>query len=137
MATHRNHRPWLAALLAIVQPGLGHIYLREWIRALTWFVLWLATVMLLVPFAYATGGSAGAIETVRAVLTALDEVPLAGQLTLLAVTSFSAFDAYWLATRNRAADNEVARCPNCGKEVDESLEFCHWCTKSLPTENAQ
>lgn len=137
MATNRNHRPWLAVLLAVVQPGLGHIYLREWIRALTWFVLWLATVMLLVPFAYANGGSAGAVETVRAILTAFDEVPLAGRLTLLAVTSFSAFDAYWLATRNRAAASEVARCPNCGKEVDESLEFCHWCTESLPNESAQ
>lgn len=134
MGTHGNNRPWLAALLGVVQPGLGHVYLREWIRALTWFGLWLVTVMLLVPFAFANGAGAGVPETFRAALTALEEVPLAGQLTLLAVTAFSAFDAYWLASRNRAAASEVAHCPNCGKDVDDSLDFCHWCTESLPND---
>lgn len=136
MSTHRNHRPWLAALLAVVQPGLGHVYLREWLRAVTWFVLWLATVLLVVPFAFASGGSGGVVATVGAAMTALEEAPLVARLTLLAVTSFSAFDAYWLAAGTRAQTPDVAQCPNCGKEVDDSLEFCHWCTEALPNDSA-
>lgn len=135
MPAQRNHRPWLAALLAIVQPGLGHVYLREWVRALTWFALWLATLLLVVPVSSNAG--AGVVETVGAILTAVDEAPLAGRLALLAVTAFSTFDAYWLAANAASASDVVNRCPNCGKEVDESLEFCHWCTEPLTDERAQ
>lgn len=27
---------------------------------------------------------------------------------------------------------EVIQCPNCGKQADASLDFCHWCTERFP-----
>jgi hypothetical protein len=42
-------RPWLAVVLTLVVPGLGHAYLRLWGRAVLWFVLVLGTVITLVP----------------------------------------------------------------------------------------
>ena len=30
----RGKRPWLAVVLAVLHPGLGHLYLREWLRAI-------------------------------------------------------------------------------------------------------
>lgn len=38
MSSHRSgKRLWLASALAVIYPGLGHVYLREWLRALLWF----------------------------------------------------------------------------------------------------
>lgn len=36
---HRARRPWAAALLSLLQPGLGHLYVGQPGRAVTWFVL--------------------------------------------------------------------------------------------------
>jgi hypothetical protein len=38
-------RPWLAALLAWACPGLGHVYLRRWVRGLAFTVLVLTLVV--------------------------------------------------------------------------------------------
>lgn len=27
---------------------------------------------------------------------------------------------------------ETVQCPNCGKQADASLDFCHWCTERFP-----
>lgn len=37
-------RPWLAALLAWVVPGLGHLYLRRWVRSAVFAAVVLAAV---------------------------------------------------------------------------------------------
>ena len=42
-------RPWLAAVLTVLIPGLGHLYLRLWGRALLWFVIVIGSVLVLVP----------------------------------------------------------------------------------------
>lgn len=31
-----------------------------------------------------------------------------------------------------AAGGTLDSCPNCGKDVDPELDFCHWCTADLP-----
>lgn len=116
-------RPWLAVLLAFVYPGLGHVYLREWGRALLWFGLAIGAVLLLVP-APATDAGAG----LDALLTG-QRIPLAAVLALATITGFSMLDAYRLAVGQRSADGN--RCPSCGRELDESLEFCHWCTERV------
>ncbi len=47
--TRKKKRPWLAALFAFVYPGLGHIYLRQWLRAILWFGFVILTAFLFIP----------------------------------------------------------------------------------------
>jgi predicted RNA-binding Zn-ribbon protein involved in translation (DUF1610 family) len=122
-------RPWLAALLAFVHPGLGHVYLREWARALLWFALVLTSASLLIPEAIVP--ETFSLEALR---TMSREMPVEAVLVLAGITVLSMVDAYWVASRNNQASRETetgVRCPNCGREVDETIDFCHWCTTRL------
>jgi uncharacterized paraquat-inducible protein A len=130
-----NKRPWVAAVLAVLYPGLGHVYLRKWGRAMVWFGVILTASVYLIP--------ESAIPTelsVEAFLAAGRAAPTDIMLLLTALLFVSVLDAYWLA--NRA--NEMARsavdadgtvqvedCPHCGKELDEDLAFCPWCSERL------
>lgn len=123
-------RPWLAALLAALCTGLGHLYLRRWRRALGWLTALVAAAVLFVDPAVLEALANG---------TPVD--PLS-TLPLLVVASLSVVDAYLIAQ----AQNDLMRavgsqsrvppqarmdgeqsCPNCGKELDTDLDFCHWC----------
>ena len=128
-------RPWLAALLAFAYPGLGHVYLREWARALLWFGVALMSASLLVPEAAVP--STLSVSSLEAMVQTL---PLTTTVAFGLVTGLSVVDAYWLArTANERRERPVAgdRCPNCGRDLDSDLEFCHWCTAELdePGEN--
>jgi len=122
-------RPWLAALLAVGYPGLGHLYLREWARALLWFGLTLLTASLLVPQSVVpTSLSAGSMQQ------AFDAMPIEASLGILLVGLLNVADAYWFAVRNNrqvAQADTGSRCPNCGKEIDGDIDFCHWCTTEI------
>ncbi|WP_276271182.1 DUF6677 family protein [Haloarcula litorea] len=131
MADTGRKRPWLAAALAFVYPGLGHVYLREWFRAVLWFGLVISTTTLLVGDEVTEPLDSGVtLDALRAVY---QNLPTVATVALLALTVLSMVDAYWMATReNRMADIvEGDKCPNCGKELDEDLAFCHWCTTDL------
>ena len=115
-------RPWLAAALSVVVSGLGHLYLRRWLRAVAWLGLtaWATT---LVPSAAVESAAAG---------EAVDVIALS---PLLFAGSLCALDAYLVAQRQRLQarsepneDGEATHCPNCGGELDADLGFCHWCT---------
>ncbi len=117
-------RPWLAALLSVLYPGLGHVYLRLWGRALLWFLsIVTATALLVPPEVYPSTLS------VSAAMSAAQALPLTISITILAMTLLNVLDAYLMAKRSgeEGAEDE-ATCPNCGREVDEDLEFCQWCT---------
>jgi len=123
-------RPWLAAVLGFV-PGVGHVYLREWFRATLWFGLVVSTFTLLLSEAAVaplTGGvsSGGLVAFAQA-------VPLEAWVALQAITLLSMADAFWMATRENEQTDVVegTTCPHCGMELDEDLEFCHWCTTRL------
>lgn len=130
MAETDPKRPWLAAVLALASPGLGHVYLREWFRALLWFGLILSAVRLLVPEL-----SPPDAMTVEAVMAVYQDVEFTARALAVVVGLFSLsmVDAYWMATagNERAAAAEGVACPHCGKELDEDLTFCHWCTTEL------
>ena len=116
----------------MLTPGLGHLYLREWFRAVIWFGLILSATSILVPVS--TAPTAMTVETIYQVsVSAMENAPMRNQIALFAITSLSMIDAYWMATRGnqRAATADGVRCPYCGKEIDEDLEFCHWCTTRL------
>jgi uncharacterized paraquat-inducible protein A len=126
-------RPWLAALLAVLYPGLGHVYLRKWGRALLWFLIIITSSTILIP-----SDAVPSTLSVDALLAAGRAVPLPVSLAILALTFLSMADAYWLARRTGDAPPTTTRtesgsrtCPNCGKEVDEDIDFCHWCTTEL------
>ena len=122
-------RPWLAALLAFIHPGLGHVYLREWVRALLWFGLVLTTASFLVP-----EGILPETMTLESIRQMSEALPLEAVLALATITIMSMVDAYWMANRSNQQQQEASegvRCPNCGRDVDESLDFCHWCTTKL------
>lgn len=128
----RPRSPLLAGLLSFLQPGLGHLYLRAWLRALLWFGLWVATVLFVVP----TTGGANVLDALVRTVTSIADRSLEVTLALASVTVFSTLDAYWLASRrNYYADPDEPRCPHCGNEVDADLEFCHWCTRPIEWEN--
>jgi len=124
-------RPWLAAILAFVYPGLGHVYLREWLRAVLWFGLVISTTTLLVDRAAMAPLDRGL--SLEALLAASRSVPLEASVALLAITMLSMADAFWMATRENAEAEVVegASCPHCGKELEDDLDFCHWCTTRL------
>ncbi len=131
----RRKRPWLAVLLAFVYPGLGHLYLRKWGRALLWFAMIVASTMVLIPDDAAPSGL-----SVESVIASAEAIPTGVSLLILALSLLSVLDAYWLATRvnegaRQATDDgggvQVEDCPHCGKELDEDLDFCPWCTERL------
>lgn len=124
--TRSKKRPWLAAVLAAVAPAFGHLYLRRWLRALGWLGL-TALSTLLVPDAALNALLAGEQ------FAWLDVAPL------LAVSAISVFDAYRLAVvnnyllrmRSATGDGATAVCPDCGRPVDDDLDFCQWCATPL------
>ena len=125
-----RRRALVAGVFAVVYPGLGHLYLREWLRALSWFGLALLTAALVMPAdvvaAYEVGGMAG-------LFAASQDLPIASVAALLLVRLLNVVDAVRIALvpRRRAEDPDAATCPECGGAVDPDLDFCHWCTARL------
>lgn len=122
-----TRRPLVAGLLSFLQPGLGHLYLRLWVRALLWFGLWIATVLLVVP----RSGEPATLGALADAVTGIADQPLDLMLTLVSVTVFSTIDAFWLARRATPIRSEEPQCRECGKEIDPELGFCVWCTESV------
>lgn len=123
MSENVAKRPWLAAILALVYPGLGHLYLGLWMRAFLWSGTAALTATLFVPEEAVALAREEGLATLGASLT--------GETVfmLVAVTVLAAADAYWRASKPTAPDGGDGRtCPECGKEADVDLTFCQWCT---------
>jgi hypothetical protein len=125
--TSTPKRPWLAVLLAVLGTGFGHLYLRRWMRAIGWVVVTVGVAFLFVPEAAIDGLLTGGE------FAPLDVVPL------VLVSAASTFDAYRLAVVNNyvvrlreRTTGSIAYCPECGRELDTDLAFCHWCSTRLP-----
>jgi hypothetical protein len=164
-------RPVLAAVLALVFPGLGHLSLRRWGRALLWHVTIVGGGVAL--FALYDVQPVDPFAGPAAVTAA---VPTDVTFPIVVLSVLSALDAYLVgradvaereraaaaaeAIRRRAAsaegddgtgagavppgavgsgDGEApdVTCPNCGREADADLDFCHWCTEPLPWAEAE
>lgn len=131
-----RNNPLLAALLGTVVTGLGHVYLRRWLRAVGWLVVAISASVLFVP---------------ESTMSAINSGTLSDPLSLLPVvliTAASALDAYLIARFGGRAHgstdtasgstnaDEFPACPACGKPVDPDLGFCHWCTTELEAADA-
>ena len=125
-------RAVVAAGLSLLFPGAGHAILRDWLRALLFAGLYFVTSWYFFPTdEMAAAGSVSEMMDIAA------EVDMLSQLTVLFVSLVAAFDAivraYELSPDVERADSGPT-CPECGKELDEDLEFCHWCTTRLEPE---
>ncbi|WP_418282328.1 DUF7575 domain-containing protein [Halorubrum sp. DTA98] len=165
-------RPLLAALLAFVLPGLGHVLVRRWGRALVWHgTIVGGTIALYLLY------DVEPIDPLAAPSTFATAVPLEVSLPVAVLVTLSAIDAYLIGRedetaaaraeaaeavirRRSSADDDAAwsvidesspaegavtadapagdevpsaiQCPNCGRETDAEIDFCHWCTEPLP-----
>ncbi|MFC6825782.1 DUF7575 domain-containing protein [Halopelagius fulvigenes] len=115
-------RPWLAALLATVATGLGHLYLRRWKRAFGWLAVLFAVTALFVDPSTISALRAGSTVSPSAIAP------------VLIVGGLSTVDAYLLAHAQNAisritvtSNGRFTHCPNCRRELDAELDFCHWC----------
>jgi hypothetical protein len=123
-----SNNPLLAALLGTVVTGLGHFYLRRWLRALGWLGLTVAASVLFVPESTISALSSGTLTDPFSILP------------IVLISAASVLDAYLIAKVRRQPDrfqantvgstgaDESPACPACGKPVDPDLGFCHWCT---------
>jgi len=124
-----RNNPLLAALLGTVVTGLGHLYLRRWLRAIGWLGVTVVASVLFVPESTISAMNSGTFTD------------LLSTLPIVLIGAASALDAYLIAkmkTRTegvQAGDtvgptgaDESPACPACGKPFDPELGFCHWCT---------
>lgn len=120
-------RAMAAVLLSLVFPGVGHVYLRDWIRAILFATFFLTAVILFVPIT--TVAEAGSVTGAHEQL--VEGVSTMDLALLVFVVCFCAIDAGLRgASRPRGGEpgTDAPACPNCGRELDLELEFCHWCT---------
>jgi len=135
--SHARKRPWLAVLLTLFVPGLGHIYLRLWLRAILWLALYITATTFVLP-----DGATPDSVSVDAFVNASEAVPLQAALLVLGISLFCILDAYMMSNyinqeHRRETGGAVTTCPNCGKEVDKDLDFCHWCTTRLDDQDGE
>lgn len=132
-----RNNPLIAAILGTVVTGLGHLYLRRWLRALGWLGVTVLVSALFIP---------------EPTIAAIASGTLADPLTMFPIVLIgvlSVIDAYLIAkfkragsTASRTTDepdvdetDTAVVCPACGKDVDPDLGFCHWCTTEFEVEN--
>ena len=130
MSETGRKRPLYAVILAFIFPGLGHFYLRSWLRGLLWLgLMFLLTGVLVVSGAIQPVGDL----TMEALSASYQSRPIEVTIASVAITTLNVVDAYWVATNDtekESVDTGVS-CPNCGKELDDDIDFCHWCTTQL------
>ena len=121
-------RALAAAVLSLFLPGAGHALIRDWMRALLFASVFTLTVALILPIEELS--SAGSISAAIDIISA---EPALSQFLLSFMLLFAALDAGFramaLPVGPNAADGPT--CPHCGRELDVTLEFCHWCTTRI------
>jgi len=121
-------RRLVAVLLSLLFPGLGHVYVRRYRRGLGFAVTAVGVVLLLGPPLPTTG------PVLESALAAWEAASFEANVALSAVEFAAMLDVYLLERSSDDAGDAGASCPNCGRELDETLSFCPWCAHELPTE---
>ena len=128
-----RRRPIIAGLLGFLYPGLGHVYLKAWLRAVAWFGLAVITAAMVVPDSAVTAFQQNGID---GIIAASREFPIEVTGSLLLIRVLNVIDAYLTGLRQEQATAgpvtpETPTCPECGGELDEEIDFCPWCTTEL------
>ena len=129
-------RALFAAGLSVIMPGAGHVLVRDWLRAAAFAGLFLSASVLFLPIEQiANAGPITNYEQVLEQATIMtEETDAMAQFLLSFIALFAAVDATIRAlgySPGGGDDASEPTCPECGKEVDDDLEFCHWCTTRL------
>jgi hypothetical protein len=130
-------RALLAAVLSVLMPGAGHVLVRDWLRAVAFAGLFLAASAFLLPIeaAAAAGPVTGYGDVLEYSRILAEETDTTTQFLLSFIALFAAMDATFRALGVRSGGGSESAdgttCPECGKDLDEDLEFCHWCTTRL------
>ncbi|WP_256296849.1 zinc ribbon domain-containing protein [Haloarchaeobius salinus] len=120
-------RRLVAVILSFLFPGLGHVYVRRFQRGLGFAAMAVGVVLLLGPPLPTSG------PVVESALEAWEASSFEANVALSAVEFAAMLDVY-LLERSTADPETAASCPNCGRELDESLSFCPWCAHELRAE---
>lgn len=129
-------RPWVAIALSVVFPGLGHVYLREWLRTGLWLVLLFATAWLVIPPELIPQEM-----SYEAIMQASRNIPRDVSFLILGLRVLNVIDAYVLARQTTRTEPATSgrQCPECGhdlSEADDDLTFCPWCATELESAEA-
>lgn len=121
-------RALFAAALSLVLPGAGHALIRDWVRALLFAGLFLSATALIMPI-----NDIAAAGSMAERMTIVTDEPRTNQFVLSFMLLFAAVDAGFRALGFPPGSNgaDGPTCPNCGRELDTEIEFCHWCTIRL------
>jgi len=124
-------RPWLAIALSVLFPGLGHAYLREWLRTGLWLVLLFSAAWLVIPPDLIPQET-----SYEAIMQASRNLPRDASFLILGLRVLNVIDAYVLARQHtrQAAVDTGRQCPECGHDLDDAdgdLTFCPWCATEL------
>lgn len=126
-------RALAAAILSALLPGAGHALIRDWLRALVFAGLYFAALAIFLPPPAEVAASESVTQMGELLAAEIDTV---GQFVLSFVMVFAAVDAAIRALGFPPGSNgpnatDGPACPECGRELDEDLAFCHWCTTRL------
>ncbi|MHC3439584.1 DUF7575 domain-containing protein [Natrialbaceae archaeon A-gly3] len=127
-----------AAGLSVFFPGAGHALIRDWARALLFAGLFVLTAVFFFPLeAMSTAESFSEATTIFEA-----ETSRLNQFMLSFIVIFAAVDSALRALGyppGASADGESdgPSCPHCGKELDDDLAFCHWCTTRIEPETEE
>ena len=124
----RNKNILIAILFALIYPGLGHIYLRSWIRAITWFLFAIATTILVVPTPIMESIESGGVSVI---FSDAAQLPFEAYIALAAVNLLNIVDVYLVAKSKYQSTESTSICTLCGRKLDPDLSFCPWCTADL------
>ncbi|RQG88926.1 zinc ribbon domain-containing protein [Natrarchaeobius halalkaliphilus] len=133
---------WLRALaaagLSVLLPGAGHALIRDWLRTLVFAGLYLTAAVLFLPSPEQIAAAGSITDSMELVTQEIDTM---GQFILSFIVLFAAIDATFRSlgfppgSNSKAADGPT--CPHCGKELDQDLSFCHWCTTRLEPQDPE
>ncbi|WP_318571082.1 DUF6677 family protein [Salinigranum marinum] len=124
--SHKKRHRTTAVVLSLLYPGLGHIYLRAWVRASVWLALVLSAVGLVLPtdlIVTITTGTAASIADVDA------QIPTVALVILAAVSRVLCALDTWLTHRQHGQTH--VHCHACHRSVELTSEFCRWCLEPV------
>ncbi|MFD1565703.1 zinc ribbon domain-containing protein [Haloarchaeobius amylolyticus] len=129
-------RAILAAGLSVIMPGAGHVLSRDWLRAAVFAGLFLAASAFLLPIEQLAAAEPTSYDEAITQATAMAEnIDPMAQFFLSFIALFATIDAAFRALGYSSGSTaDEATCPECGKDVDEDLAFCHWCTTRLESD---
>jgi hypothetical protein len=132
MSATPGKRPWIAALLGVLVPGLGCVYLRKWWGAVFWYGLVFLTALVTVPESVLASLGSGTVPD----LGYFVPVFLVGTLSVVDTYRSALFETY---RRDLEAVLDVATgpvCQSCSRRTDSGLSFCYWCGSALQERNS-